>query len=40
MRLTPSEIERLLIYTAAKLAQKRKAQGIKLNHPEAIAFLN
>jgi len=39
MRLTPSEIERLLIYTAAKLAQERKARGIKLNHPEAIAYI-
>lgn len=39
MRLTPSEIERLLIYTAAQLARERKARGLKLNHPEAIAYI-
>jgi urease subunit gamma len=39
MHLTPREQEKLLIYVAAKLAQERKARGLKLNHPEAVAFL-
>ncbi|MGE3153190.1 MAG: urease subunit gamma [Nitrospiraceae bacterium] len=39
MHLTPREQEKLLIYVAAKLAQERKARGLKLNHPEAVAYL-
>lgn len=39
MLLTPTEMERLTIYTAAELARKRKARGLKLNHPEAIAII-
>ena len=39
MLLTPTEMERLTIYTAAELARKRRARGLKLNHPEAIAFI-
>jgi urease subunit gamma/beta len=39
MLLTPTEMERLTIYTAAELARKRKAKGLKLNHPEATAFI-
>ena len=37
MRLTPWEEERLLIFSAAELARKRRARGLKLNHPEAVA---
>ena len=39
MLLTPTEMERLTIFTAAELSRKRKAKGLKLNHPEAIAFI-
>ena len=39
MLLTPTELERLTIYTAAELAKKRKAKGLKLNHPEATAII-
>ena len=39
MLLTPSETERLLIFSAAELARKRRARGRKLNHPEAIALI-
>jgi len=39
MLLTPTEIERLTIYTAAELARKRRAKGLKLNHPEATAII-
>ena len=39
MFLTPTELERLTIYTAAELARKRKAKGLKLNHPEAVACI-
>ena len=39
MLLTPTETERLTIFTAAELSRKRKAKGLKLNHPEAIAFI-
>jgi urease subunit gamma/beta len=39
MLLTPTEMERLTIYTAAELARKRRARGLKLNHPEAIAII-
>lgn len=39
MLLTPTEMERLTIYTAAELARKRRARGLKLNHPEAIALI-
>lgn len=39
MLLTPTEMERLTIYTAAELARKRQAKGLKLNHPEAIALI-
>lgn len=40
MMLTPTEIERLTIFTAAELARRRKARGLKLNHPEAVAYLS
>ena len=39
MLLTPTELERLTIYTAAELARKRRARGLKLNHPEATAVI-
>ena len=39
MHLTPREQERLLIYAAAEVARKRRARGLKLNYPEAIAML-
>jgi len=39
MLLTPHERERLLIYTAAKLAAERKGRGLKLNLPEATALI-
>ncbi|MBF2014473.1 MAG: urease subunit gamma [Rivularia sp. T60_A2020_040] len=39
MQLTPQEKDKLLIFTAALLAERRKARGVKLNYPEAIAFI-
>jgi urease subunit gamma/beta len=39
MLLTPTELERLTIFTAAELARKRRARGRRLNHPEAIALI-
>ena len=35
MHLTPREQEKLLIFTAAEVARRRRARGLKLNHPEA-----
>ncbi len=40
MRLTEREIDKLLIFTAAEVAQKRKARGLKLNYPEAAAIIS
>jgi len=37
--LTPQEKDKLLIFTAALLAERRKARGVKLNYPEAIAYI-
>jgi urease subunit gamma len=39
MDLTPREKDKLLIFTAALLAERRKARGLKLNVPESIAFI-
>ena len=39
MKLTPREQDRLTIFTMAELARKRRARGLKLNHPEAIALI-
>ncbi len=39
MMLTPTEMERLVIYTAADLARRRRGRGLKLNHPEALALI-
>lgn len=40
MLLTPTELERLTIYTAAELARKRRAKGLLLNFPEAVAIIS
>ncbi|HHJ39323.1 MAG: urease subunit gamma [Methylothermaceae bacteria B42] len=40
MKLTPREKDKLLLFTAALLAERRKARGLKLNHPEAVAYLS
>ena len=40
MRLTKREIDKLLVFTAADVARRRKARGLKLNHPEAIALIS
>ncbi|WP_076591260.1 urease subunit gamma [Herminiimonas arsenitoxidans] len=39
MQLTPREKDKLLIFTAALLAERRMARGLKLNYPEAIALI-
>jgi len=39
MELTPREKDKLLIFTAALLAERRKARGLKLNYPEAVAYI-
>lgn len=40
MELTPREKDKLLIFTAGLLAERRKARGLRLNYPEAIAFIS
>ena len=40
MDLTPREKDKPLLFTAALLAERRKARGLKLNHPEAIAYIS
>lgn len=40
MELTPREKDKLLLFTAALLAERRLARGLKLNYPEAVAFLS
>ncbi|HPP47719.1 MAG TPA: urease subunit gamma, partial [Accumulibacter sp.] len=40
MQLTPREFDKLIIYMMAEVALKRKAKGIKLNHPEAVAIIS
>jgi urease subunit gamma len=39
MELTPREKDKLLVFTAALLAERRKARGLKLNYPEAVAYI-
>jgi urease gamma subunit len=39
MRLTEREIDKLLIFTAAEVARRRRQRGLKLNHPEAVALI-
>jgi len=40
MELSPREKDKLLLFTAALLAERRKARGLKLNYPEAIAYIS
>lgn len=40
MDLSPREKDKLLIFTAALVAERRKARGLKLNHPEAVALIS
>jgi urease subunit gamma len=40
MELTPREKDKLLIFTAALVAERRKARGLKLNYPEAVAYIS
>jgi urease subunit gamma/beta len=39
MRLTEREIDKLLIFTAAEVARRRRERGLKLNHPEAVSLI-
>ena len=39
MELTPREKDKLLVFTAALLAERRRARGLRLNHPEAVALI-
>ena len=39
MHLTPREQEKLLIFTAAEVARRRRSRGLRLNHPEALALI-
>ena len=40
MELTPREKDKLMLFTAALLAERRKERGLKLNYPEAVAFIS
>jgi urease subunit gamma len=40
VELTPREKDKLLLFTAGLLAERRKARGLKLNYPEAVAFIS
>ncbi len=40
MDLTPREKDKLLLFTAALLAERRKARGLRLNYPEAVAYIS
>ena len=40
MELTPRERDKLLIFTAGLVAERRRARGLKLNYPEAVAFIS
>ena len=40
MELSPREKDKLLVFTAALLAERRRARGLKLNYPEAVAFIS
>jgi urease subunit gamma len=40
MELSPREKDKLLIFTAGLVAERRKARGLKLNYPEAVAFIS
>ncbi|MEL6223838.1 MAG: urease subunit gamma [Cyanobacteria bacterium J06626_14] len=40
MQLTPQEKDKLMIFTAALLAERRKGKGLKLNYPESVAYIS
>ena len=40
MELTPREKDKLLLFTAGLLAERRKAKGLKLNYPESVAYIS
>jgi len=40
MELTPREKDKLLLFTAGLLAERRKGRGLKLNYPEAVAYIS
>ncbi len=40
MKLTPRDKDKLMLFTAGLLAERRKAKGLKLNHPESIAYIS
>lgn len=40
MQLSPQEKDKLLVFTAALLAERRKERGLKLNYPEAVAYIS
>ena len=40
MNLTPREQDKLLLFTAALVAERRKLRGLKLNYPEAVAYIS
>jgi urease subunit gamma len=40
MKLTPQEIDKLQIFTASLVAERRKNRGLKLNYPESVAFIS
>ncbi|MEO8936478.1 MAG: urease subunit gamma [Burkholderiaceae bacterium] len=40
MELTPREKDKLLLFTAALVAERRRARGLKLNYPESVAFIS
>lgn len=40
MELTPREKDKLLVFTAALVAERRRARGLKLNYPEAVAYIS
>lgn len=40
MRLTAREVDKLLVFTAAEVARRRRSRGLKLNHPEAVALIS
>ncbi len=40
MRLSPAEQEKLMIFTAAEVARRRRERGLKLNYPEAVAIIS
>ena len=40
MELTPREKDKLLLFTAALVAERRRARGLRLNHPEAVALIS